>query len=166
MIEVVWTGVRLKEKEDLFKVNYSYIAGIVDGEGTIGFSNRKSTGTVTPYLSIANSNLELIRTIKLFLANKDINSVICKKKPTKSNHKIGYTLSFRFNHAIKLTNLIKDELIIKKEQAMILTIDYVNSTRRNGKYTISELESRTILLNRMSSLNSRGVAKSTHDNSL
>lgn len=147
-------------------MNKSYLAGIIDGEGTIGFSHRKKKNVYVPYIAIANTNAKLIYETKTFLLSCNINSVVTRKKPIKIHHKVCYTLRCIYNNAIRLAILVQDDLIIKKEQSFLLTKDHVQSTNRNGRYTKNELKIKNNIYRKMSSLNSRGVVKATHENSL
>ena len=132
-------------------MNLDYLAGIVDGEGTISITRYKNT--LTPYISIANTNIKLIEEISKFLGSLDIVFHVSKKQPKKSNHQVSYGLSVRYNHAIRLAELLHGKLVIKSEQARMLIEDYKKCTPRNGKYNTKQLEIKSKFFTRLQSLN-------------
>ena len=131
----------------------AYLAGIVDGEGTISVhkthGNRKNTNAV-PYVSISNTNEALIKWIR-----SRVGGILRTRKPCKSHYKIAYDLRFYYNRALDLITLIYPYLIVKRNQAHLLLTKYKECTPRNGKYTKKVLEAKHALVFEMRALNKR-----------
>lgn len=138
-------------------MNYQYLAGIVDGEGTIGITSLKSKIRFSPFISISNTNKQLLNTILEFLKKEGFNACISTKKPRKENHKTCYSLTIKDKYAIKLAKILKNELLIKAEQATLLAENYEICTPRNGKYNSELLVMKNNLISKIKSLNSRGI---------
>lgn len=147
-------------------MNFSYVAGIIDGEGCISFSHQKKDNKFIPYVSISNTNLNLITRVKDFCKENGINSRISTRKSKIETHKTCYGLSFFYNNATKLINNVKSELIVKKEQAKLLTENYVAYVSRNGKYTEENLRIKLSIIHKIRNLNSRSTKELVHENSL
>jgi hypothetical protein len=136
-------------------MTFDYIAGIVDGEGTIGL--RKCANGYYPYVSICNNHLILIETIRDFLLSHNIKGCIVVKKPYKATHNINYELRFRYNMSLLLIEKIIKFLIVKSNRAELLLNEYKNNTPPNGKYTIQQKINKDNLYNLMRDMNHRGV---------
>lgn len=134
-------------------MNLDYLAGIVDGEGTISIAKSGHGKGLMPYISIANTNLKLIEEISGFLKSIGVGFHVSKKQPRKSNHQVSYSLNVRYNHAIKLAELLRWKLVIKSEQARMLIEDYKKCTPRNGKYNKEQLEMKSKFFTCLQSLN-------------
>ena len=133
-------------------MNLDYLAGFIDGEGTVGLSKRKNS--YIPYVSISNTNAEVIKQINLEL--NGINSTTVIRKAMKANHKDALGLTVRWQHAIKLCVLLKDKLIIKHNQANIIVNEYPKCTPRNGRYNETNKKAKQVIVNKLHLLNSRG----------
>ena len=131
------------------EVEKAYIAGIVDGEGSIGLWHHKNE-THMPNVSIVNNSLELLEWIKLRIGG----TIVSKKKRLK-HHRNSYCLSVRQDRAIRFLNEIKKFLIIKKLQAELIIKEYKSVTHRAGKYTPEMLKKKAELVARMRKLNQR-----------
>ncbi len=134
-------------------MNYDYLAGIIDGEGTISIT-KEGNGTM-PYVSISNTNSLLIDKISKFLRNKNIRFNISIKKPRKLNHKTAFNLVIRYDDAIKLSKILYKKLIVKSQQAKILIKDYKKYTLRNGKYNKKQFENKLNMVKSLQALNNR-----------
>lgn len=132
------------------KVDKAYLAGIVDGEGTVTLMKHHRNETHTPYVSVANNNLKLLQWIK----NK-VGGNICSKKKRLPHHHDSYTWSARQDRAIRLLNEIKCFLIIKKPQADLITAKYKLVTNRAGRYTPELLNRKMKLVAKIRKLNQR-----------
>ena len=94
----------------------AYIAGILDGEGTIIIRTIKKENRATQHhlvISIVNTSLEMLQYI-----NKYFGGALNKRKQ-RLNNKTIYTLAFSSSPGYKLLNNIYRYLIIKKDQACI-----------------------------------------------
>ena len=112
----------------------AYIAGIIDGEGSIMLIKFHNNQFPSPCISIASTSLELLEWIK----NKVGSGTIKIKKNYKpSKHLNSYTYTIRYNDAIDLLEKIEPYLVIssKKIRAQMIISEYKLITPRNGRYS-------------------------------
>ena len=139
-------------KEDII-----YLAGIIDGEGTISVNIGRKKGTDAPYLHgqlrVANTNLELIN----WLVSKFSGSII-KRKKKESYHKQGYEWHLGMHPASEILKKCRAFLIIKKEQAelFIKLADRMKANRSRSLLTDQEKEERKNLIEEFRQLNKKG----------
>jgi len=101
----------------LKKLTLEYIAGFVDGEGCFTISKSHST-CFYPALSVANTNLQILKDIRKYLS---IGLKIHTKHPKNPNHKTFYILTTTTQDDVKyIATLLEPYLRIKKEQAQII----------------------------------------------
>jgi hypothetical protein len=112
--------------------NWSYLAGLFDGEGTVSIgASKNSNGTVVFQLhtKIANTDLRLMQwLIKTFGGTYSVSS----SKKHKKNYRLQYTWhpTGKANRKEFLENIIP-YLVIKKEQALI-GLEFDSIYDRNG----------------------------------
>lgn len=103
-------------------MNGDYVAGLVDGEGSLCIIRRngKYTTTYSPHLSIVNTNRELLDKVqqwfnlgKVYLADK-------KQTNDGYNRKHCYTLNIYGATLLEALPRFMDSLELKKEQAIAL----------------------------------------------
>lgn len=133
------------------EINIDYLAGFIDGEGCLGISKRKRRKpqhipNYFPYLSITNTNLELITWLKKKLGG----CVSIMKNKDNPNWKTSYGLYLDRGGTYKILKLIKDKLILKCRQANIMLF-----FMENRKNLLSVDRERLYL--RMKKLNKRGL---------
>ncbi len=134
----------------LEEVEKAYLAGIIDGEGTVTLQKHHRNETPQPCVSVANNSFELLQWIKL-----RIGGVIVSKKKRKPHHNDSYAWSIRQDKAIRFLNEIKQYLIIKKPQADLIVRRYKSVTHRAGKYTPAMLKKKMRLVAEIRRLNQR-----------
>jgi hypothetical protein len=122
---------RYRTVSRLTSVDAAYIAGIVDGEGTITLTathrdeNRR--------LVIAISNTE--RALLLFIKRAIGAGRITNKRTYSQRHTPSYTYQISARQALALLVQIAPYLhTYKAERADLLLRDYIRLTPRNGKY--------------------------------
>ena len=97
-----------------------YIAGIIDGEGTICLSKcvwkHRKEAYYRPFIKIANTNLQMLK----FIQSKLECGSISEDRTENNNWKACYTLRFSANMIRTFLPIIKNSLLIKKEQAILL----------------------------------------------
>jgi hypothetical protein len=109
-------------------MDWSYVAGFYDGEGTAGFrvgkdkrENKKGQidgWLIAPYVQISNTNLDFITTIHDFLTKQEITSYIVQQKYNNhENYQLGYYVGIRsyasiykFLDGIRPYSLKKDQI--------------------------------------------------------
>lgn len=116
----------------LSEIDKSYIAGIIDGEGSI-LLKPNSNGYRSPTVSITSSDPELIRWIHSSIGC----GTIALKPARKITHRDNYHIAIASNNAISLLNEILPYLKIERKikRAKHIVENYKNVTPRNGFYT-------------------------------
>lgn len=131
------------------KTELAYVAGIIDGEGTITLSRRRKNELPSPYICVSSTNREVLEWLKTRLGG-----TICSKKRYRENHKQSYIWYIRLaTKCLTLLNEIEPFLIIKKQQALLLLNNYKNCTPRNGKYSKEVLAEKLRLVDGIRKLN-------------
>ncbi len=127
----------------------AYIAGIIDGEGTVTLTSDHKGELPAPKVSIANNDLALLNWIK----EKAGSGVIITRSKRQPHHGEQYVLDFSNNSALALLSEVEGYLRIKKPQARLLLSGYKTVTPRNGKYTGDLLAAKMRLVAEIRSLN-------------
>ncbi|MDU5110906.1 MAG: hypothetical protein E6248_10695 [Clostridium sp.] len=111
----------------------AYIAGIIDGEGSIMLQKVHNNEHPAPCISIASTTLELLEWIKTIVGKGNITK---KKNYNLEIHKDCYSYVLRRNDAISLLIDIQPYLVIdvKRKRAELILRKYKSLTPRNGKY--------------------------------
>ncbi|WP_300384109.1 hypothetical protein [Clostridium sp.] len=122
-------------------VEKAYIAGIIDGEGSIMLIKLHSNEFPSPCISIASTTLELLTYIKGVVCK---GSIIKKKNYNTNLHKDSYSFSLKRNDAINLLEEIYPYLIIesKRKRAKLILEKYKSLTPRNGRYSDEMLKAK------------------------
>ena len=112
----------------------SYIAGIIDGEGSIMLIKYHSNEFPSPCVSIASTTMELLEWVKKTVG---AGVIIHKKNYKPEIHKECYSYILKFDAAINLMKDIYPYLIIKvkKKRAKLIIDKYKSVTPRNGRYS-------------------------------
>ncbi|GAE33193.1 LAGLIDADG family homing endonuclease [Halalkalibacter akibai] len=116
----------------------AYLAGIIDGEGTITLSKMHLTENRRPIISIASTDKELLVYIKQLVGGY----ITTKKNYNPASHKDSFVLTIKNKKDIFSTlNYIVPYLRItqKKKRATLILEKYDKLTSRNGKYTPEKL---------------------------
>ncbi len=120
---------------------YAYLAGIIDGEGTIGICRTSRGKYRAPYISVSSTTVELIEWLHQFLGG-----TVCRHKPYKKQHSHAYSWRLRAKESVFSTlRSILPYLVVpeKIRRANLILREYDMCTVRNGKYTKTQ---RTIKL--------------------
>lgn len=115
----------------------AYLAGIIDGEGSIMLLRYNKSEYPSPCISISSTDLELLIWIKDRIGSGRINE---KKNYNIEKHKTSYTYSIYYDKALEIMESIYPYLVIskKKERAKFIVNGYKQVTMRNGKYTVEQ----------------------------
>jgi predicted RNA-binding protein with EMAP domain len=122
-----------------------WLAGIIDGEGYIGFSrqNTKKCRSIRPDIQVVNCDPDVILKIRKILNMFGINPYIRERMHDKKKWSRNYILSMsRFSHLKKLIDTIGHLLTGEKKKRAELMIELVNSRitkTKSDKYTDYEL---------------------------
>jgi hypothetical protein len=125
-----------------YETDLAYLAGIIDGEGTISFQKNHHVKCwrgwqINPRVGISNTSVPMINYLKNFFEKIKI-AYSCSAKQ-ENRKKTAYVLQVsRHSHILRLLDLVTPFLIAKKKQASLLKewIDIQNK-RHNSMYTRS-----------------------------
>lgn len=135
-----------------------YIAGIIDGEGTICLSKcvwkHRNEAYFRPFIKIANTNLEMLTSVQKMIG---CGTIVLESVKT-DKWKACYTIRLSANMIRSFLPAIVDSLIIKKQQALLL-IDFLKfSNRSNGRnYKSLNRDKYNFYYEEIKRLNTRGV---------
>ncbi|EPY2305867.1 LAGLIDADG family homing endonuclease [Clostridium sporogenes] len=112
----------------------AYIAGIIDGEGSIMLLKFHGNQFPSPCISISSTTIELLEWIK---SVTKIGTIKRKKNYNPEKHTDSFTYTIKYNNAINLLIEIEPYLVIKskKDRARLIIEKYKSVTPRNGKYS-------------------------------
>lgn len=132
-------------------IEKAYIAGIIDGEGSIMLQRFHSNEHPSPCVSIASTTKELLDWIKLTVGH---GVILSKKNYNPSNHKNCYSYIIKYDDAINFLKDISPYLIIeyKKKRAELILTQYKLLTPRNGRYSKVLLEKKENFYNEFISI--------------
>ncbi len=130
----------------------AYIAGIIDGEGSIMLIRHKVGTYPSPSLSVASTTYELLSYLKSTIGAGNIRS---KNNYKPSVHLNSYTFELRGDKVLKLLSDIHPFLQIKTKQqrSKLLLDDYNSVTIRNGRYTNEQLDAKKQFYNDFITIN-------------
>lgn len=132
-------------------IDKAYIAGIIDGEGSIMLTKFHKNQHPSPCISIASTSLELLIWIKDKAGYGDIKS---KKNYNIEKHQNSYVYTVKYNNAIEMLNDITPYLVIpiKKQRAELILSEYKSVTPRNGRYSEELLQQKQAFYQKFISL--------------
>jgi hypothetical protein len=134
----------------LTEAEKAYLAGLVDGEGTVTLARHHRDQYPQPRLAIANNSLELLEWVRGKLGC----GIIIRRSRRKEWHRDSYAWQVQLaGNVFKVLGEIRPYLILKRQQATLLLEDYKACTPRNGKYTPVMLEAKHRLVAQMRQLN-------------
>ncbi|NFD29568.1 hypothetical protein EXN57_04855 [Clostridium botulinum] len=112
----------------------AYIAGIIDGEGSIMLFRFHNNQFPSPCISISSTTIELLKWIK---SVTKMGTIKRKKNYNTEKHTDSFTYTIKYNDAINLLIQIEPYLVIKnkKARASLIIKKYKSVTPRNGKYS-------------------------------
>lgn len=120
----------------------AYIAGIVDGEGTVSLVRHHGTERRRPVVSVANTEYDLLAYLKARIGAGRITS----KCVAKDHHTPSFVFVIYSRQALDLLQRILPYLrTYKRARAELLLRRYVLATPRNGRYTPELIEARAAL---------------------
>lgn len=119
----------------------AYIAGLIDGEGTVTLSRRHANEHRQLVISIANTEISLLK----FVLEQTGVGKITRKRTASDAHTPSYCYSISNRQALSLLKQIAPYLHShKKLRAGLILTNYEIFTPRNGKYSNSLLAMRKV----------------------
>jgi hypothetical protein len=131
----------------------AYIAGLIDGEGTVTLTRLHANENRRVVVSIANTEIQLLR----FVIDQVGAGKITRKKTSSERHtpSVCYTITSR--QALALLRQITPHLrSYKRQRAELLLARYEALTPRNGKYSRNQLSVRRAFEEALLALRARG----------
>jgi len=128
-------------------VNLQYVAGFVDGEGSIGFS--RSRTQLFPRVLVVNTNRDILEDFQ-----KHFGGDIQKLYRAKSNWKQAYSWRICNDKAVKFISRISPYLKLKDKQAILM---FCWSALKHGKGHKQDKDAMDLIEAQSRWLNKRGV---------
>ena len=120
---------------ELSATEAAYVAGIVDGEGTITLTRTHRDESRRPVVSISSTELSLLQYIQSVIGAGRITT----KVTARSHHSPSFTYVISSRQALTLLAQISGYLRTYKLQRCRLLLDeYLAVTPRNGRYTSTQ----------------------------
>jgi len=121
-----------KQIHSLRKTDAAYIAGLIDGEGTVTLSRKHKNENRQLCVSISSTELELVD----FVSSVTGVGKITNKQASKSHHTHSYAYAVYNRQALGLLEQTMPYLkSYKRKRAALILKEYLAVTPRNGKYT-------------------------------
>jgi hypothetical protein len=134
-------------------MNLAYIAGLIDADGSIGFTKSKSSIFV-PRVTITNTNLEILEDIRTAFGG-NIQPLSCRKDGWKK----AYYWQICNSTAVKFIAKVEKWLRIKQENAWLLYAwDFLRQIRK-GRITEDDKQALHLLNQQSKWLNFRGEGR-------
>lgn len=126
--------VKILSREDA-----AYIAGLIDGEGTLSLSHRHRNENRQFVIGISNTEVRLLNYVHETVGAGRIT----RKGISKSNHTPSGTYLIDNRQALDLLQQIAPYLrTYKSERAALVLEHYLRLTPRNGKYNLAQKKER------------------------
>ena len=123
----------------LSKAESAYLAGIIDGEGTVTLTRRNKNAQRQLAVTITSTDRPLLEYVLQVIGVGKITN----KKMHKSNHSPAYTYQVFNRQALSVLKQVVPFLrTYKRDRAQIALDRYLSVTPRNGKYSIEMLEAK------------------------
>ena len=118
----------------------AYVAGLIDGEGTITLShNNKGDAYRTPVVSMTSTTRELVD-----LLHDEYGGSVRYHRTYRPQHSDSFIWSVRHDRALRMLARITPYLRVpeKVDRAHLVLTRYKDVTPRNGKYSSAQRESK------------------------
>ena len=132
----------------------AYVAGIVDGEGTITLTRMHRGENRRPVVSISSTELPLLLYVQSVVGAGKITS----KVRAQSCHSPSYVYTVLSRQALLLLEQISAYLrTYKVQRARLLLKEYLCVTPRNGRYSTAQHKARQSLEDRFFAISVRSI---------
>lgn len=130
----------------------AYLAGLIDGEGTIALTRKHRGEHRQLMVSISSTEQPLLKYVKKVIGAGRITN----KCTYQSNHTPSVTYAISNRQALDVLVQVSTYLkTYKAKRAQLVLRRYIQLTPRNGKYTKTILKKRDIFIEKFLSLNPR-----------
>jgi O-phosphoseryl-tRNA(Cys) synthetase len=128
--------VATKGPNPLCATDAAYIAGLIDGEGTITLSRKHRNENRQLAISISNTEKYLL----VYVLSTVGAGKITGKRTARANHTPSFTYAIYNRQALSLLEQVFPYLrTYKSKRARLILRDYLTLTPRNGKYSRQQL---------------------------
>lgn len=133
----------------------AYLAGFLDGEGSIGISKKSKRNSYLPQITFNNTHLGVMMHTKVILKTPGL---LYTKQNTERNQKIVYKICVQNKSKAKeILELLYDYLIIKKKQAK-LVLEFLDlNTCKQGIRNYQPSKRELQIYKMVTKLNQRGI---------
>jgi len=120
----------------------AYIAGLIDGEGTITLTRKHRNENRQLAVTISNTERDLLEYVYQSIGVGKIT----RKRTAKNHHTPSFTYAIYNRQTLNLLEQVCAYLrTYKRERADLILRDYLMLTPRNGKYTDQQKAARACL---------------------
>lgn len=118
--------------KQLSRVDAAYLAGFIDGEGTITLTRKHKNENRQLAITISNTERQILEyCLKVIGAGK-----ITNKRTSKAHHTASFTYAIYNRQALSVLEQIEPYLLsYKVGRAKLILEKYIALTPRNGRYT-------------------------------
>ncbi len=140
-----------KQVKNLKPAHAAYIAGIIDGEGTVTLSRRNRDKHRGLAVTVSNTEMAILNHI---LTTTGVGK-ITRKRTSSSVHTPSFTYQVTNRQALELLQQISVYMkSYKSLRAKLVLKDYIRLTPRNGRYTKEQLQEREKFIERFFAIRS------------
>ena len=117
----------------------AYLAGLIDGEGTVTLTRMHARESRRLVVSISNNDASLLAFVRSVVGAGRITT----KRTYSQHHALSFTYQISSRQALDLLQQVVPFLrTYKRRRALLALVNYVKLTPRNGRYTQAQGESR------------------------
>ena len=127
-------------------MNWEYISGFFDADGSVSAMSARKTENKTLQLSFHNNELTILQEIQAFIYKElNLKGKISLKKSKNVNHQDAYELRYLYTQALSVGNRMS--ILHPKKAHRIKIYNLIQEkTVRNGRYTTEQKKERDDLL--------------------
>lgn len=144
---------RYREVRTLSESEAAYLAGLIDGEGTIALSRRHRSEERQLVVTISSTERRLLEYVRQIVGAGRITT----KRTYRDNHAASFTYGIDNRQALAVLRQVFPFLhTYKAARAELVLDDYVRLTPRNGRYTPEMRKLREKFVRRFLALQANG----------
>lgn len=149
---------KYKKVRELSPEEAAYIAGLIDGEGTISLTRKHRGEHRQLMVSISSTEQPLLRYVLEVIGAGRITN----KCTYRDNHTPSVTYAISNRQALAILEQVSPYLkTYKAKRAQLILQNYIRLTPRNGKYNQALLKERDIFIEKFLRLNPRRLSLAT-----
>jgi hydrogenase maturation factor len=143
----------------LSPLDAGYLAGLIDGEGTITLTRRNQNKQRGLVVTISNTEMSILMHVQKMTGVGKITN----KRIAQANHTPSFTYQVANRQALDILKQIAAHLkSYKADRARLAIQDYTRLTPRNGRYSAMQLQERTQFVEKFLAIRTRTLGLLTH----